>query len=939
LSDHDIRYVLIGDVAAIVHGVPRTTFDVDLLIESSEMNVTRLLAALTTPHDVLAHEITVFRDTIRIDMIRSLLCGASCRRVRLASPVFVCGSLCLLLCILALVGCGERGQPTTPADITWRAYVDALSRAVAAIEAQSWADARAALEQCPEEHRGWEWRHLREHANSVIMHVPGVFTDIQVSPDGGTFLALPYAPAGGTVLLGTMTPEPSLREIATGAKAAALCATDSRVIIAVAFDEGHVRLFDANGDHVGLPMHVSDLVYSLHLSPDGSLLLAVCWNRTAELWRTDGTRIAGPIPHNEEVFSSDGPVAAFAPDGSYFVLRPDPYTLARFDTAGRRIGRPIYFGDEIRRVQWTDDREVLLVTQESGTIELVHVNGHRTAPPTHVATRIRGARLSPDQRSLLVTPWWYDVTLHDLHASAPPRPASEGHGSAAPASFLDNGKRIVLAGTDHRVYVSDRDGREHDRFAPMSAPITDLWRNTAGSRLAAVAADQTIESWHVDGAPAGNRVHLSAYPHFVLIADQTVEGIMRSHDYGIHGHAVVLPASRIGTARSHHPQSLDVLSLLLDDLDAHFEDTLNQSTIDTAAKLLDGARIERSARSPDGRRLVIATADRRLHVFEADPIRPVVSFKLDVGLSGLAFTTDGTRLVMSDRRGTLHVWDSRDHEERATEHARRAALVDEAAQWVTALDSEELSREELLITIIKDASSDALLRLVALDIAKGRQSAEEERESLIMNFLRRTETDPSRLPQRIMAMEGLSDRLRDAVLAHAATWIPDDDSLIRNLIDMPQFLDAGLIDESHILNRAHALTDRLPDNGMAWTARAIAEASAGRWSEAIMSADQHRRLVDAPPDEPFVYLSDPVRVVALAHLGRRAEAEQLLFFLVTARTPMHFDPDWTPPTSYAPGVLDDVRMPSYQSSSAPPDLHWLAKARLLLDDRHPEPAP
>jgi hypothetical protein len=35
LSAHDVHYVVIGGVAAIVHGVPRTTFDVDLLIEST----------------------------------------------------------------------------------------------------------------------------------------------------------------------------------------------------------------------------------------------------------------------------------------------------------------------------------------------------------------------------------------------------------------------------------------------------------------------------------------------------------------------------------------------------------------------------------------------------------------------------------------------------------------------------------------------------------------------------------------------------------------------------------------------------------------------------------------------------------------------------------------------------------------------------------------
>jgi len=78
LSAHDVHYVVIGGVAAIVHGVPRTTFDVDLLIESTPDNAARLLAALheagiasaslTTTAGVLAHEITVFKDVLRIDV-------------------------------------------------------------------------------------------------------------------------------------------------------------------------------------------------------------------------------------------------------------------------------------------------------------------------------------------------------------------------------------------------------------------------------------------------------------------------------------------------------------------------------------------------------------------------------------------------------------------------------------------------------------------------------------------------------------------------------------------------------------------------------------------------------------------------------------------------------------------------------------------------------
>lgn len=78
LSAHEVRYLVIGGIAAIVHGVPRMTFDLDILIEATPDNAQRLLdafleaglgtAALTTPDDLLAIEIMVFNDRVRIDV-------------------------------------------------------------------------------------------------------------------------------------------------------------------------------------------------------------------------------------------------------------------------------------------------------------------------------------------------------------------------------------------------------------------------------------------------------------------------------------------------------------------------------------------------------------------------------------------------------------------------------------------------------------------------------------------------------------------------------------------------------------------------------------------------------------------------------------------------------------------------------------------------------
>lgn len=78
LSSHRVEYLVIGGVAAIAYGVPRLTLDIDLLIRPTRANVEALLAAfeeaglgtaaLTNPDEVLAQEIVIFKDRIRVDV-------------------------------------------------------------------------------------------------------------------------------------------------------------------------------------------------------------------------------------------------------------------------------------------------------------------------------------------------------------------------------------------------------------------------------------------------------------------------------------------------------------------------------------------------------------------------------------------------------------------------------------------------------------------------------------------------------------------------------------------------------------------------------------------------------------------------------------------------------------------------------------------------------
>ena len=78
LQEFNVQYVVIGGIAAVLHGVPRATFDLDILIDAKPENAQKLLDALTdakletaslvSAEELLTHEITIFKDRVRIDV-------------------------------------------------------------------------------------------------------------------------------------------------------------------------------------------------------------------------------------------------------------------------------------------------------------------------------------------------------------------------------------------------------------------------------------------------------------------------------------------------------------------------------------------------------------------------------------------------------------------------------------------------------------------------------------------------------------------------------------------------------------------------------------------------------------------------------------------------------------------------------------------------------
>jgi len=79
LHDAKIRYLIIGGYAAIMHGIPRFTKDLDLAI-LPDIDTCRLIldilkslrfgtAYLTSPEELVKSKVTIFEDYLRLDIL------------------------------------------------------------------------------------------------------------------------------------------------------------------------------------------------------------------------------------------------------------------------------------------------------------------------------------------------------------------------------------------------------------------------------------------------------------------------------------------------------------------------------------------------------------------------------------------------------------------------------------------------------------------------------------------------------------------------------------------------------------------------------------------------------------------------------------------------------------------------------------------------------
>lgn len=86
LNQHQVEYIVVGGVAAVIHGAPTTTFDLDTLVRINKPNAERLVQALLQ----LEARFREHRETIH-PAIEDILAGGHLLLMTRAGPLDVLG--------------------------------------------------------------------------------------------------------------------------------------------------------------------------------------------------------------------------------------------------------------------------------------------------------------------------------------------------------------------------------------------------------------------------------------------------------------------------------------------------------------------------------------------------------------------------------------------------------------------------------------------------------------------------------------------------------------------------------------------------------------------------------------------------------------------------------------------------------------------------------
>jgi WD40 repeat protein len=327
------------------------------------------------------------------------------------------------------------------------------------------------LDECPPEHRSWDWHYLKSlcHGELLLMqgHTDGV-RNIAYSPDGEHIAtgvgSWGVARQGELIVWNAMTGEPKYpRKIdATGAIMGLAFSPDGKMLAVTSLSwdgnkRGRVRVLDVEtGKERYMLDKPGEEAHGVAFSPDGKYLATAQFDNRIRLWNADdGSYVHTYSGHTNWTFE-----VAFSPDSSMLASVGRDGAVFVWDVHNRSK-QPVHtfpnFSD-VRHVRFSPDGRYLAFSQWGQAVRIWNV---ASSPAVEVArhdtfgTVVGAFDFSPDGRRIAISSHDGSLRIIEAISGEELRTYHAHNGYATGVAFSPDGRRLATCGEDRIVKVWD----------------------------------------------------------------------------------------------------------------------------------------------------------------------------------------------------------------------------------------------------------------------------------------------------------------------------------------------------------------------------------------------------------------------------------------------------------------------------------------------------
>ncbi len=434
--------------------------------------------------------------------------------------------------------------------------------------------------------------------------------------------------------------------------------------IATASADNTARVWDARtGKGLTAPLRHDGPVLSAMFTRDSSRVVTASEDKSARVWETITGRLLVPrLEHAAEVMTAE-----FSPDARWIVTASWDKTARIWEAqTGQPAGQALRHEDLVWMAHFSPDGETVITASEDKTARVWDwkTGQLRFAPLAH-SGYVRSARFSPDGRWIATASYDGTARIWDAHTGKPRGDPLRHKGPVVAALFSADSRKLLTLSIDRTARLWEvPEGRELAREIGLAAlPVAGQFSPDGESVL--IGCDNgMLRLWRsASGEPASEKLILSN-PITALSFNPSGGFVVASDDSARRWQFVEHSIGKVHFDHSQRilaghfsPDGRKVVTVS-EDRRAVVWDAISGAIL--AGPFEHAGSVLAARFSPDGRLLATGSSDKTARIWSLENGQPLLPpLKHDGPVVSICFSPDGNHLLTASGDKLARVWTCR----------------------------------------------------------------------------------------------------------------------------------------------------------------------------------------------------------------------------------------------------------------------------------------